>query len=72
MSIMHGKLFEVLVKVGAPEDLAMAAATESADSMKTSNDLSVKMEKVLGELAIIKWMLGIQVGLALVILIRFW
>ena len=60
MAMMSGNLFRALRAANVPDDMAQKAAEDMADSDK-------RFLKIDADLAVLKWMVGIQfAGVALV------
>lgn len=63
MAMMLSKTYEALVAAGAPEDKARAAAEELAA-------YESRFAKIETDLAVIKWMLGVNLAASLSIVIK--
>jgi hypothetical protein len=63
MAMMLSKTYDALVAAGAPEDKARAAAEELAAYEN-------RFSKIETDLAVIKWMLGVNLAASLSIVIK--
>ena len=63
MAVMLSKTYEALVAAGAPEDKARAAAEELAA-------YESRFAKIGTNLAVIKWMLGVNLAASLSIVVK--
>ena len=63
MAIMLSKTYDALIAAGAPEDKARAAAKELAG-------YESRFAKIETDLAVLKWMVGVNLAASLSILIK--
>ena len=55
MTVMSGNLYRALREAKVPDDMAQKAAEEVAS-------FDTRFTKIEGDLAILKWMVGLQLG----------
>ena len=73
MAMMLSKTYEALKAAGAPDDTAREAAEEIAGQQRDTTDLRTEMRTEFadarGELKLVKWMLGVNLGFSLTIMV---
>lgn len=65
---MVTELYDALLAAGAPEDKARAAAESVAAYESRFASLDVKFEALRGDAAVLKWMIGANIAVTLIVL----
>lgn len=62
MTMMVAEVYDALLAAGAPEDKALRAAEAVASYDNRFNKVDAEFAKVNGDLAVLKWMVGLVVA----------
>lgn len=68
MTIMNSDIYDALLSAGAPDDKARKAAESVAAYENRFASMDVKFEQWRSDLAVLKWMVGANIAVTLIVL----